>query len=302
MTSAATPVIVNRNGGAAIAAGAGLEERIAAVFADAGATADVRLVEGEDVGDAVRACADHALIVVAGGDGTLGAAANALARRGSAARLGILPLGTRNHLARQLGIPLDLPAAANVAIHGMTRRIDLATVNDAGFVNNASVGFYPLLVRWREEERRRHHLPKWLANFLAGWAALRRLPHHRMRLRIEGAVRTVHTPLLFVGNNLYRLRAGHIGERAALDDGKLSLFVVPIRSRPGIIWFALRIMFGRGDPAQDFAAFAECRRFSVSSRSRSIEIALDGEVRRMAMPLRFAILPRALSLMVPPAR
>jgi diacylglycerol kinase family enzyme len=186
-----------------------------------------------------------------------------------------------------------------VATGGTSRRIDLATVNERVFVNNASVGFYPLLVRWREAEREQRRIPKWLATIPASWAALRRLRHHRMHLRAGQGELEIATPILFVGNNRYVLERGQLGQRAALDDGKLSVFAVAARSRVGLIWFAIRAMAGFIDPEHDFAALDECERLTVHSRSRRIEIALDGELCRMAPPLRFAIEAGALEVCVP---
>jgi len=292
------PVIVNRAGGTAAALGVALVDRIAAAFADAGLTADVRAIDGRDIADTVRTLADAPVVVVGGGDGTIGSAAQARVQSGGGA-LGILALGTRNHLALELGIPADLTAAAAVVAAGLTRCIDLATVNDIVFVNNASVGLYPLLVRWRDVERGRRGLPKWLATVPAAWATLRRLPHHRLRLASGAGVRQVVTPLLFVGNNRYILDRGRLGQREALDDGLLSVFAVGVHSRVGMIWLAVRTLLGFSDRARDFAALGETAAFTVVSRSSHIDIALDGEVRRMPTPLRFAVQPRALTLFVP---
>jgi len=292
------PVIVNRAGGTAASLGDALADRIAAAFEAAGLVADIRLIDGSDIADAVRALADVPTVVVGGGDGTLGCAAQARVESGAGA-FGILPLGTRNHLALELGIPSELEGAAAVIAAGVVRPIDLATVNDVGFVNNASVGLYPLLVRWRDAERDRRGLPKWLATLPAAWATLRRLPHHRLRLSSGEGVRRVVTPLLFVGNNRYMLERGRLGERAALDDGLLYVFAVGAHSRMGMIWLALRTMLGFSDPAHDFAALGDTAEFTVESRASHIDIALDGEVRRMCTPLRFTVRPGVLKVIVP---
>lgn len=292
------PVIVNRRGGAASAAGEAVSHDIDAAFAAVRVEALIRLVDGAEIMDAARSFAGEPLLVVGGGDGSIGCAAQARIEGGDAT-LAILPLGTRNHFARELGIPLDLPGAAAVAAGSEARRIDLGQINGVMFVNNASVGFYPLLVRWREAEGRRRGWPKWLATLPACWEALRRIRHHRMYLRMDGAEQVVRTPLLFVGNNRYKLEAGQIGQRHALDDGMLSVFAVAASSRMGLVWFALRILFGLADPARDFAALGECQRLTVASRSRAIDVAVDGEVLRMRPPLEFTLLPQALEVRAP---
>ena len=294
--SAPVPVFVNAGGGTAAARGDKLEDEVRAAFADAGLAIDLHLVDGARMPQAVKAAAQSPLIVVGGGDGTLGCAAQAILDHGSAA-LGILPLGTRNHLARELGIPMDVAEAARIIAAGHRRRIDLARVNGRVFVNNASIGLYPLMVR----ERDRRDAPKWLAALPAARVALKRLPHHRLHIRMPGEANQVITPMLFVGNNRYELEAGRVGKRAALDGGTLSVFAVARRGRLALLAFALRALAGRADPERDFAAIGEADRLEVSGGSHRIDIALDGEVARLAMPLRFRALPGALTVIAPAA-
>ena len=291
------PVIVNRSGGTAAKRGEALADELHTAFAEAGTAIDLQLLDGRQITDAVRAAGDAGTVVVGGGDGTLGCAAGVLAGSGTA--LGILPLGTRNHLAGDLGIPVDLAAAARVIAAGHTRGIDLARVNDRVFVNNASVGLYPEMVERREAGQKRHAMPKWLAALPASVAAMRRLRHHRMRLSYPGGGETVVTPVLFVGNNHYQLGRGSVGSRAALDDGKLSVYAVASRGRFALVGFAFRAMLGGADPDKDFAAVGDVEQLTVAGSSRRIRIALDGEVMHLAMPLRFTIDPRALSVVAP---
>jgi len=288
------PVLINRQGGSAAAAGATIKADVEAAFRDVGLSAEVELVDGAAISAALERL--HArTIVIGGGDGTLGAAASVLiaARRTT---LGILPLGTHNHFARQLGIPADLPGAVRMLKQGRRRRVDVGMVNGHVFLNNASIGFYPSLVRSREHEQYRRGLPKWTANMPAAWAALRRLRHHRLRVEIGGAEHWVRTPLLFVGNNLYSLDGGRIGEREALDRGELSLFAVAGRSRLGALWFGLRLLAGRADLEADFAVAQTCRALTVHAHSPQIHVALDGEVQCLKSPLRFEIRPGALEV------
>ena len=211
--------------------------------------------------------------------------------------LGILPLGTRNHLARELGIPLDLEGAAALIGQCSTREIDLARVNGHAFVNNASIGLYPQLVREREQRR----APKWLAALPAAIAALKRMRHHRLHLAMPGQDRDIVTPILFVGNNHYGLSAGRIGKRAALDGGVLSVYAVASRRRLALIGFAIRTIVGRADRDHDFAAIGDAPSLEVSGRSERIDIALDGEVMRLTMPLRFECQAGGLTVIAPSA-
>jgi diacylglycerol kinase family enzyme len=199
-------------------------------------------------------------------------------------------------LARELGIPMDLPGAAKVIADGETRRIDLSQVNGHVFVNNASIGFYPAMVRARDDLRERHGLPKWLANLPAGWATLGSLTHRRFKLVMDGAAKPVRTSLLFVGNNVYSLDLGKLGTRDALDDGKISVFAIAPNSRAGLIGFGLRALVGRTDASRDFAALGVCETLELRAHAKALEVALDGEVMRLNTPLHFATQPAALKV------
>lgn len=292
------PVLINASGGMAASMGDVLEAEVRAAFEKASVAIELLLLDGGGMQAAVAERAHLPLVVVGGGDGTIGCA-TAEVLRGKAA-LGILALGTRNHLARELGVPLDLPAAAKLIAGGKKRRIDVARVNGQLFINNASIGLYPAMVRVREEEQAAHRVPKWIAAVPASWDALKRLRHHRLRLRVPGGTKDIATPMLFVGNNHYSLEAGRIGTRDALDDGLLSVFALASRSRAGLIGFALRAVMGRVHRQEDFAAIGDVTELTVTGRSRDVDIALDGEVRRLSMPLDFTLEKGALRVIAPP--
>lgn len=287
------PVLINAGGGTARRLGDRCSGMVEAAFATAGLHVDIRIFSGRDIARAAAELSDRELVVVGGGDGTLGSVAGALAKGGAA--LGILPLGTRNHLARDLGVPSDLGEAARLIAARPLRRIDLARVNGAAFVNNASIGAYPHLV----EERDRRDAPKWLATLPATLAVLKRLRHHRLRLTMAGPEQPVATPLLFVGNNRYSLAAGRLGRRETLDGGLLSVFAVAAQRRRQLLGFTLRTLLGRADAERDFATIGETAELTVTAHARHVAVALDGEVRRLATPLLFTIEPKWLSVVAP---
>lgn len=292
--AAPLPVLINRSGGTAAALGDRLEPLTRAAFAAAGRDILFELLDPAGMTSAILRHRAAPVIAVGGGDGTLGNAAQAL--RGSPSALAILPLGTRNHLARTLGIPLDLAEAARVAATGGRRRIDLGRADNRIFVNNASIGLYPRLVR----ERDQRNLPKWLGTVPAAWHVLRTMRPRRYALEIDGQRRQVRTPLLFVGNNRYSLDPSSLGERESLGDGKLSLCAVRAESPLRLIWFALKVLVGLTNPDADFEELAEAHSITIGGEGE-IGIALDGEVTRMTLPLHFDILPSALGIVAPRA-
>lgn len=291
--SAKLPVVVNRSGGKASSMGDDLGPKIEAAFAAACVTIDLHLVVGEAMTETIKALSSAPAIAIGGGDGSLGGAAAILAKSGTT--LGILPLGTRNHLAKQLDIPTDLDSAAKVIAAGRSMRIDLGSVGDKVFVNNAAIGTYPRLVRERDDSG----LPKWLATIPAAWFVLKRNDHRHLDLGWPDGNREIVTPMLFVGNNHYALHGGNIGERERLDDGTLSIYAVARRGRLALIVFALRALFGRADAQRDFDALDDVAEFLVDGPGKGVDVALDGEVMRLDLPLKFASRPRALEVFAP---
>jgi diacylglycerol kinase family enzyme len=257
------------------------------------------LTEPDDIfaalGEGAKAPGLDAL-VAGGGDGTLSCAAGHLA--GTGRPLGILPLGTLNHLARDAGIPAELDEAAAIIGARHVREIDLAEVNGRIFVNNSSVGLYPDMVRLREAEQERKGRSKRLAMMSASLATLRHFRRHRLWISAEGLEAPIDTPLLFVGNNRYAVNLFGLGERDALDEGELCLYAIRARSRIGAFWAGIRGIFGRLDQQRDFVA-AYVREAEVSSDRDVMVISADGETVRTEMPLRYRILPKALKLIVP---
>jgi diacylglycerol kinase family enzyme len=286
------PVLINRTAGAAAALGDMLRTRVEEAFAAAGQAIAIELLDGSAMTEAVVRHSGAPRVVVGGGDGTLGGAAAVLADTPTA--LAMLPLGTRNHLARQLGIPLDLDEAAAVAAGGQRKRIDLGAAGEQVFVNNASFGLYTRFVRERDRQSR----PKWLKSLPATWHVLRHMRAQRFALTIEGEPRELTTPLLFVGNNQYSMDAGHLGEREALDDGELSLYAVAAQARSGLIGFALRALVGLARPERDFVECASASEITIEGQGW-IEGALDGELQWLQLPLTLRSMPNALGVVVP---
>jgi diacylglycerol kinase family enzyme len=286
------PVIVNRSGGTASTLGDNLADQIHEAFAASDQPIDLQLVAASDLEVALAKVAGAPVVAVGGGDGTLGSAAGKFAEAGSA--LAILPFGTRNHLAKQLGIPAELSDAVKVIAAGRRQRIDIARAGQRVFVNNASVGLYTRLVRARDAISG----PKWLGTIPATWNVLRRLHARPFKLSLDGSDRTLNTPLLFIGNNTYSLEGGMVGERKSMTDGILSFYAVSARTPLQLIAMAARTLLGRADLQRDFCAITEAQNARIDGVG-GLDIALDGEVERMQLPLDFAILPNALEVIVP---
>jgi diacylglycerol kinase family enzyme len=273
-------------------------DRVAAAFRAAGVEAAVRSVPAGGLDQAAReaASSDADPVVLGGGDGTISTGAAALA--GGPKTLGVLPLGTFNHFARDLGIPLGLEDAVRTIAEGRVREVDVGEAGGRPFVNNASIGLYPELVRVRDELRRHRGMRKGTAMLAAAREVLRDPPFLRVELRVLEDVARVRTPFVFVGNNRYEMSLFALGARSALDRGELSLYVARNARRWGIVRLALRALVGRLRQDRDFEALT-VPEVEVATPRRTVRVALDGEVYRMESPLRYRIRRRALRVLAP---
>jgi diacylglycerol kinase family enzyme len=294
----AVPVLLNRSGGA-LAADPKLADRAAAALEAAGIDAEIELLSGGECAVRCRAIAEAGdpLLIVGGGDGTISAAASALA--GTDTKLGILPLGTLNHFARDLGLPADLDEAAKLIASGRERRVDLGEMNDQIFINNSAIGLYPLMVVDRDLQRKRLGRSKRLAMVVAAIRTLWRFGHRRLTLTVnEERTGRVDTPLLFVGNNDYRIDIGAPGRRESLDDGQLCVLLMRKKTRRGMIAASVRALLDRSRD-DDMVRLDGVERLRVSSARSHFAVSLDGEVVRAEPPLEYRIRKKALRVMAP---
>jgi diacylglycerol kinase family enzyme len=285
-------------------AGNGHDEELANSLRDkfraAGLDPDITMAKsGEEMIDTARSALDNGaqLVVAGGGDGTINAVATVMA--GAGVPFGVLPLGTLNHFAKDLGIPLELDAAVRVLAGGRTRAVDVGEVNSKIFLNNSGLGLYPDIVHDREKQQHRLGRGKWLAAFWATLAALKRFPFLSIRLVVDGQRLARRTPFVFIGNNEYKMAGLAIGARPRLDGGKLSLYVAQRPGRLGLLRFALRALLGKLGEERDFdVILADAMEIETRHNSR-LRVATDGEVTVMRSPLHYRIRPGALTVIVP---
>lgn len=278
-------------------------DAIRAAFGAAGVEATVHACPGAALTAAARKAAASGVdaVVAAGGDGTVSACASALV--GGDVPLAVLPLGTLNHFARDLGMPNDLAAAARAIAGGTAEHVDAGEVNGRTFVNNSSIGLYPLIVRARDAEQRATGRGKWRAMMTALWRVMRRFPLLTVRLETEHGALSVRTPFVFVGNNAYQISPLALGRRPRLDGGRLCLYTMRCQGRLKMLWLTLRAIFQRLDEIEDFEAHevSEVEVALPRRRRRGLEVAFDGEVATLAPPLRYTIRPGALPVLRPAA-
>lgn len=292
------PVIVNATAGR----GFSLAQRdeLRKMFSEAGLEVEIHAASrGEEIMELTRRALTNRppFVVAAGGDGTVSAVASCL--DGTHTALAVLPIGTLNHFARDLGIPSDLRQAVEAIAHGQPVGVDLGEVNKRPFINNASLGIYPDIVRDRTRQQRRLGRGKYWAMLWATLSVLRRSPFLSLVMEIDGKPVHCRSPFVFVGNNDYVMQGFSIGTRSSLRDGRLSIYTTQRRTRSGLVRLAFRALFGRLHQADDFA-IANAGSLRIESRRRWLLVATDGEVTAMETPLEFRVRPGALSVILGP--
>jgi diacylglycerol kinase family enzyme len=235
------------------------------------------------------------VIVAGGGDGTSNTVASQMS--GTDKILGVLPLGTFNHFARDLKIPAELELAAQAFVSGRTINVDVGEVNSRIFLNNSSLGLYPTIVSEREKKQRLG-AGKWPAFVWAAVAALRRYPFLDVRLSADGKEFRRRTPFVFIGNNEYQMERFNIGVRECLDKGRLSLYMTNRTGRWGLVRLALRALCGRLREDKDFLALCT-KEVRIQTRHKRLRVAFDGEVDVMETPLHYRVVPGTLRVIVP---
>jgi YegS/Rv2252/BmrU family lipid kinase len=256
-----------------------------------------RMERGVDVSDTIREQlrVGRKMFVVAGGDGTISSVVQALVN--SEAVVGVVPFGTYNHFARDLGVPLDWREALDVALSGTVRQVDAGRVNDRFFINNVSIGLYPELVARREERGRDYR--RWKARLHAAYATLRKYPHVTLAIETEYLHEIVRTHVFLVSNNSYDLsRIGIEAPRNTLEEGRLSVYWLPHIPRIVLMRFVAHYLAGRVRNTPGFRSFRTTQ-LKVQSAKKRLSLGIDGEVFTMAPPLVITIVPKSLLVKVP---
>lgn len=270
-------------------------ERAAGYLRERGAEVEVRLVSSaHDLHDAAAraAAGDADLVVAGGGDGTIAAIAGSLLD--SPKTFGVLPLGTFNYFARRLGVPLDLDAALDViATAPEVRSISVGDVNGRMFLNNASIGLYPAVLKQRETTYRRIGRSQ-AAAYLSVAAVMVRPPGFvNLELTADGTDIVRRTPLLFVGVNPHQLATFGIPGYECVKEGRLAAYITRPLGTIQMWRLGLRGLL-RGLHGTDAIEVVCAREIVVHVSRRRVRVAMDGEIARLRGPLRFRIHEDAL--------
>lgn len=267
------------------------------ILEDAGWTVEVRqsAYPGDATGlarEAVEAGADT--VLVAGGDGTLNEAIQALA--GTETALGYLPYGTVNIWARELHIPLQAAGAARAMVDGRIEQVDLGIANDRYFLLMAGIGFDSEVVH-RARSLERHKSRFGVLPYVAvGLSTVPRYWGADFELRYDGVIRKVEALMLVVGNT--RLYGGrfHLTPNAVANDGWLDVCVVKGRGPLALVRQSLPLLLS-GTMTRSDVELLRVRELTVGTDAPQ-RVQIDGELDG-STPVHFRVAPRALRVIVP---
>lgn len=254
-----------------------------------------------DVLEAARkaALSNYDVVIAGGGDGTINAVAGELL--GTGKRLGVLPLGTFNYFARDVGVPADLKEAFRTCFEGETRSVTVGEVNGRVFLNNASIGLYPVILAAREHTYRRWGRTRFLAYWSVFAALFRLRVNMKLTITSDGNRQIIRTPLLFVARNAIQLEEFRVpGVRCLSEDG-LSVYALRSIGRLGLLRVAWHTLAGKLQLHYDFEMVCT-NALRVESRRMHRAVAFDGERVKMLAPIEFRVRKAALSVLVPKKR
>ncbi|MEY4941130.1 MAG: hypothetical protein RIQ93_2865 [Verrucomicrobiota bacterium] len=271
---------------------------LSSAFAEAGMPVDIRPVGERDLAVVLReAVAERPrALLVGGGDGTVSAAAGHLAHTGIP--LGVLPLGTLNHFAKDLGAPDQWREAVVRLANAPIRAVDVGEVNGRVFINNCSIGSYAEAVRRRDALRARRGYRKWTAMFLAAWGVFRRLRRIRVEIHTPDGHYKRRTPFICVSNNRYAGQLFDPALRERLDEGQVCIYTTRAVGSAAVLrmfWQSLVRRIDQTDALEIFCA----SRATVILEENSVPAACDGELLPLRSPLHFRIRSGALNVLSP---
>jgi diacylglycerol kinase family enzyme len=251
-----------------------------------------------DIRKAVREALDAGMrtFVVAGGDGSVHHVAQPLVHTDGV--LGVVPVGSVNHLARDLQVPIgDWRAAFEIALKGEVRQIDVGLANGRYFINSVMLGLYPTVSAFRE--RFRSINSRWMAYVKAARLALHHFPHVTLVVEHDGRVETFRTQMFVVAVNAYDLsQVGMVAPKTTLSDGRLSIYSLSFMNRPQFIRAAAKYFRGKIGDVTGFRSIRTAQ-LRVDTGRRRLRVSLDGELVDIQTPLQIAAVPSSLLVRAP---
>lgn len=295
--------VVLLNGGAGTLAGLDARDaqvQIARGFTAAGAQADVRFVEPRLLramaAEAARSSAFDA-IFAGGGDGTISTIANVVAD--SDKPFGVLPLGTHNHFAKDLRVPLDLDEAIAALARGNVVDLPVAEVNGHIFLNFSAIGLHPAVVKDREAQREATGRGKRQAMIVAMWRKLKSPPVQKLTISARGQTIARRTVSVIICNNPHQMEVFGVTDASVPERGLLNIYLTTRSKRRTLIWLMARAAAGAIDQKTRHFETLALAEFRIDAKRKVLPVSLDGEVMDLPTPLNYRVREKPLKVIVP---
>ena len=273
------------------------------VFEESGRVFHISTAAGDELcqlAEEKGASDDCEVLVAAGGDGTICCVAEAAMKFGRT--LGVIPLGTFNYFARNLGIPLEPEEAARVVLEGQKVRAPVLDLDGLLILNNASIGIHPAVMLKRRQLYRRWGRSQLNAYLSVMLTAFQPPPRLRVRLASDEGEVVRETPLVMICSNAFQMEAFSLAGKECLAQGKFALYVARMAGRTTILRLGMRTLLRRLRPEIDYEVICTSDVTIETLRRHRFRAAVDGELEKLKSPLRFRIGPETLCVLVPRER
>jgi len=258
-------------------------------------TAFIVLENGESIEQKITYQEFNAFLV-AGGDGTARLVIQQLISQ--QIPIAILPRGTFNLFAKEIGYPNNLEDVIKIILNNKTKLIDVGQLNHLVFINHSSIGFYSRILKLRKKHKEFIGKNKLLKVLFTAFNLFKALPFYDLKLKIAENSMVLRSCLIFIGNNYHFTNLLDFGDRKSLTAGVLSVYILKCKNRWEIFVCMLSIIFHTFDKEKYITHFLT-HNIELSTRSKFSNVVVDGELFKLECPLNYAIIKKQLQVFVP---
>ncbi|MFP4105515.1 MAG: diacylglycerol/lipid kinase family protein, partial [Phycisphaerae bacterium] len=265
-----------------------------------GVDATVIPAEGEELQDAFEqaATSDSDAMIVAGGDGTVRSALKIALEHDKT--FGVIPMGTFNLLARDLGCPLNWRKAIDAMGRAGTKTIDIAEINGEPFACHAVAGVVPKLAIERERMREESWLRMILRAPRRFWDVFSNIKRRYVRFVVDGQEHECDAWVVLISNNRVDNPFSYMPQRTRIDRGELAVYTACSATRAGVFWLIAFYSLGLLGWHPEVQVYTGTE-VTLDGHHDKFRMAVDGEIEQVEGPADFTIRPGALKVLAPKA-
>ncbi|MBA2711272.1 MAG: diacylglycerol kinase [Tatlockia sp.] len=252
---------------------------------------DLYETESKDLTSTIEKCiSKYKIILIGGGDGSIRTAAQYCAN--TSIQLGVLPLGTMNHLAKELNLPQSPEELVAVIKNQSVCQVDVGEVNGLIFLNNSSIGFYPKFTIRRIRYGKFYN--KWISYIPSFIDSLKKHEVFKVDIKSKNLNRSLKTSFLMISNNIYSLKFPLTIKRDSFKDATLGLYY--FKQGKIRLMKILRSLFNNKKNFEILKSEAPIEMYFLEKDE--VSISLDGEVLKVKNPLHYKSRPKSLNLLM----